>query len=183
MNRPTSTPAAPWMQEELRNGFAHLSAGRINEASACCKKLLSAKPDLVEAHFLVGLIALEIQQNANAIRAFGTVTKLQPGHGAAWANLANLFVRLGQAGRADAALAEAVKHADDNPVVLDLIGTVHGQLGEQEEAGRWFARAVAGEPDSLPFQINLANNHRFLDRLDDAEVLLRRVLRRLQQTN
>ena len=116
------------MQSTLREGFGHLNAGRINEASACCQKLLSAKPDLVEGHFLVGLIALEIKQTGNAIRAFGSVTKLQPGHGAAWANLANLFVRAGQAGRADAALEKAVEHADENPLIMDLIGNVHGQL-------------------------------------------------------
>ncbi len=164
------------MRDALREGFAHLNAGRINEASACCQKLLSAKPDLVEGHFLVGLIALEVKQTGNAIRAFGSVTKLDPKHGAAWANLANLFVRAGQAGRADLARTEAVKHADGNPLVLDLIGNVHGQLGEHEEAGRWYAKALAKEPDSIHFQINQANNHIFLDRLEDAEVLLQRVL-------
>ena len=35
----------------LREGFNHLSAGRFNEAGACCRRLLEAKPDLVEAHF------------------------------------------------------------------------------------------------------------------------------------
>lgn len=164
------------MQATLREGFAHLQAGRINEASACCQKLLTAKPDLVEGHFLVGLIAIDIKQTGNAIRAFGSVTKLKPDHGAAWANLANLFVRAGQAGRADAALAKAVEHADGNPVVLDLIGIVHGQLGEQEEAGRWFGKALEKDPDSVTFQINRANNYRFLDRMDEAEVLLKRVL-------
>ncbi len=164
------------MQESLREGFAHLNAGRIKEASECCKKLLSAKPDLVEGHFLVGLIALEIRQTGNAIRAFGSVTKLAPEHGAAWANLASLFVRAGHAGRADNALAKAVEHADENPVVLDLIGSVHGQLGEQAEAGRWYARALEKDPDSIPFQINQANNHKFLDRLDEADKLLQRVL-------
>lgn len=167
------------MQVALRDGFRHLNSGRINEASACCQKLLSAKPDLVEAHFLVGLIALEIKQTSNAIRAFGSVTKLQPDHGAAWANLSNLFVRAGQAGRADAALAKAVEHADNNPVVLDLIGTVHGQLGEQQEAGKWFARALKRDPDSVPLQINRANNFRFLNQLDDAETLLKQVIARV----
>ncbi|MEM0952777.1 MAG: sulfotransferase [Pseudomonadota bacterium] len=171
-----SPPVQPWMQETLREGFRHLNAGRINEASACCQKFLTAKRDLVEAHFLVGLIALEIKQTGNAIRAFGSVTKLAPTHGAAWANLANLFMRSGQAGRADSALAEAVKHADDNPVVLELIGNVHGQLGEQEEAGCWYRRALEKDPRSIPVQINLANNHIFLDRLDEADVLLQRVL-------
>lgn len=164
------------MKTTLHEAFTHLNAGRINEASACCKKLLSAKPDLVPAHFLVGLISLEINQTATAIRAFGSVTQLQPDHGAAWAHLASLFVRAGQAGRADAALEKAVEHADGNPVVLDLIGTVHGQLGEQEAAGRWFAKALEKEPDNIQFQINQANNHRFLNRPDDAEALLEKVV-------
>lgn len=164
------------MQQTLREGFAHLNAGRIDDASACCQRLLGARPDLVEGHFLVGLIALELKQTVNAIRAFGSVTKLQPDHGAAWAQLANLFVRAGHAGRADAALARAVKHADGNPLILDIIGSVHGQLGEQEEAGRWFRRALEKAPENITHQINLANNCRFLDRLDEAEDLLNRVL-------
>jgi tetratricopeptide (TPR) repeat protein len=181
MARPRTSPIEPWMQQALRDGFQHLNAGRINEASACCQKLLSAKPDLTEAHFLVGLIALEIRQTANAIRAFGSVTRLDPKHGAAWAQLANLFMRAGQANRADAALANAVKHADDNPIVLDLIGTVHGQLGEQEAAGRWFEKALQRAPGNVMHQINLANNYRFLDRLDEAEALLRDVLQKVPQ--
>ncbi len=181
MNQPKPPPPGPWIQNTLREGFAHLNAGRINEASACCQKLLTAKPDLVPGHFLVGLISLEIKQTVNAIRAFGSVTQLDPSHGAAWANLASLFMRSGQAGRADAALAKAVEHADDNPVVMDLVGMVHGQLGSHEEAGRWFAQALEKNPDSIPFQINQANNHKFLDRLDEAEVLLKQVIARVPE--
>jgi tetratricopeptide (TPR) repeat protein len=166
------------MQDALREGFGHLAAGRLNEAAACCKRVLGAKPDLVEGHFLVGLVALELKQTWNAVQAFGSVTRLQPDHGAAWANLARLFMQAGQPARADGALAKAVEHNDDNPVVLDLIGTVHGLLGEQEEAGRWIARALEQQPDSIPFLINQANNHTFLDRLDDAEEALRKVLAR-----
>ncbi|MEO0437576.1 MAG: sulfotransferase [Pseudomonadota bacterium] len=175
----STTPIQPWMQTALREGLDHLNHGRINEASACCQKLLSAKPDLVEGHFLVGLIAREIKETSNAIRAFGSVTRLKPDHGAAWANLAFLFVRAGHAGRADTALAKAVAHADNNPHVLDLIGQVHGQLGEHELAGTWYERALAGDPESIPFQINLANNHRFLDRTSQAENILERVIERV----
>ncbi len=62
---------AAWMQDTLRDGFSLLAAGRLDEASECCKRLLGAKPDLVEAHFLVGLIALELKQTWTAVRAFG----------------------------------------------------------------------------------------------------------------
>ena len=164
------------MQDTLRDGFALLAAGRLEEASACCKRLLGAKPDLVEGHFLVGLIAVEMKQTRIAVSAFGSVTKLKEDHGAAWANLAKLFMSAGQPGRADGALEKAVRHNDGNPIVLDLIGTIYGLLGDQEEAGKWIRKAVRKQPKSVPFLVNLANNHMFLGNLDDAENVLRDVL-------
>lgn len=167
---------APWMQDTLREGFALLAAGKFNEASECCRRLLGAKPDLVEAHFLVGLIATEMKQTWTAVSAFGSVTKLKDDHGAAWANLARLFMLAGQPGRSDVALEKAVKHNDGNPMVLDLIGATYGLLGEQWEASKWIDRAVRKEPNSVMFLVNQANNHMFLGRLDDAEEVLGKVL-------
>ncbi len=176
MTNRSTAKQAPWMQVTLREGFMHLSAGRLNEAGDCCRRLLGAKPDLVEAHFLVGLIALELKQTWNAVHAFGSVTKLQPDHGAAWANLARLFAQAGQPGRADKALAQAVAHSDDNPIVDDLIGTVYGLMGDQPEAGKWISKALEKEPKRLQFLINQANNQMFLDHMDEAESLLHRAL-------
>lgn len=175
-NMKSNIRPAPWMQDTLREGYTHLTAGRTDEASACCKRLLGAKPDLVEAHFLVGLIAVELKQNGTAVSAFGSVTKLQKDHGAAWANLAKLFMVAGQAARADAALEKAVKHNDGNPVVLDLIGAVHSLLGEQEEASKWIAKAVKKQPKNVQFLVDQANNDMFLGKLKEAEAVLRKVL-------
>ena len=168
---------APWMQDTLREGFSLLAAGRLDEATECCKRLLGAKPDLVEAHFLVGLISMELKQNWTAVSAFGSVTKLKEDHGAAWANLARLFMIAGQPGRADAALEKAVKHNDGNPTVLDLIGAVYGLLGDQPEASKWIAKAVKKQPNRVAFLVNEANNHMFLGNLDEAEAVLRKVLK------
>lgn len=164
------------MQDTLREGYNHLTAGRTAEASECCRRLLGAKPDLVEAHFLVGLIALQLKETWTAVSAFGSVTKLQEDHGAAWANLARLFTKVGQVSRADAALEKAVKYNDGNPIVLDLIGTVHGLLGDQQEASRWIGEAVHKQPRNPQFLVNQANNHMFLGKMDDAEAVLEKVL-------
>ncbi len=172
----SDTPPAPWMADTLREGYTHLTAGRTDEASACCRRLLGAKPDLVEAHFLVGLIALELKQNGTAVSAFGSVTKLEEDHGAAWANLARLFMIGGQAARADAALKKAVKYNDGNPIVLDLIGAVHGLLGDHEEASKWIGQAVAKQPANVRYLVNQANNHMFLGELEESEAVLRKVL-------
>lgn len=164
------------MQDTLREGYSLLASGRLQEASERCQRLLGAKPDLVEAHFLVGLIATELKQNWTAVSAFGSVTKLQKDHGAAWAQLARLFMLAGQPGRADKALENAVRHNDGNPVVLDLIGGIYGLLGDQSEASVWIEKAVRKEPKSVPFLVNQASNHMFLGKLDDAEAVLRKVL-------
>jgi tetratricopeptide (TPR) repeat protein len=176
MSKNSNIRPAAWMQDTLREGFGFLAAGKCDEASACCQRLLGAKPDLVEAHFLVGLIAIELKRNRTAVSAFGSVTKLQEDHGAAWANLARLFMIAGQVTRADAALEKAVKYNDGNPMVLDLVGAVHGLLGEQEEASKWIAQAVDKQPKNVPFLVNQANNHMFLGKLDEAEAVIHKVL-------
>jgi tetratricopeptide (TPR) repeat protein len=174
--RKSDIPPAPWMQDALREGYTHLTAGRTDEASECCKRLLGAKPDLVEAHFLVGLIALQLKETWTAVSAFGSVTKLQEDHGAAWANLARLFMRAGQVVRADAALEKAVKHNDGNPIVLNLIGAVYGLLGDQQEASKWIDKAVNKQPNNVAYLVDQANSHMFLGKLDEAEAVLHKVL-------
>ena len=164
------------MRDALQAGFRHLAAGRLDAASACCRRVLGAKRDLAEGHFLVGLIAIEMRRNGTAVSAFGSVTKLQPEHGAAWANLARLFMLAGQAARADAALEKAVQHHDSNPVVLDLIGSVYSLLGDQDEASRWIAKAVRRAPEHVPFLVNQANNHIFRGAADEAAAVLDRAL-------
>ncbi len=164
------------MQDTLRDGFSLLARGRIDDASDCCKRLLGAKPDLVEAHFLVGLIALDLKQTGTAVSAFGSVTKLKRDHGAAWAQLARLFMLAGQPGRADTALDKAVRNNDGNPVIFDLIAAVYGLLGDQQEAAVWIGKALQKEPASVPFLVNQANNHMFLGNLDAAEEVLSKVL-------
>ena len=168
--------AAPWMQDTLRQGFALLAQGKPEQASECAKRLLGAKPDLVEGHFLVGLIAVELKQNWTAVSAFGSVTKLKPDHAAAWAQLARLFMIAGQPGRADKALAKAVEHNDENPLVLDTIAAVYTQLGDQEEAGTWIRRALDKQPANVNFQVNLAHNYMFRGKLDEAETMLNQAL-------
>jgi tetratricopeptide (TPR) repeat protein len=164
------------MQDTLRQGFALLNAGQPGQASECARRLLGAKPDLVEGHFLVGLIALEMKQHWTAVSAFGSVTKLREDHAAAWAQLARLFMIAGQPGRADKALANAVRHNDDTPLVLDLIGAVYTLLGDEEEASTWIRRALERQPKNVNYLVNLASNRMFLGRIDAAEELLNEAL-------
>lgn len=164
------------MRDALRDGFQALEKGQVDEASAICRRLISAQPDLVEAHFLVGLVATDIKDRKTAIQAFGSVTELDPAHGAAWAQLARLFMQAGQPLRADSALEKAIRYEDGNPVVADLVGSVYSTLGDQQEALRWFEKAAKKAPNSAAFRVNHANCQMYLGNLDAAEEELRDVL-------
>ncbi|MCJ7592101.1 MAG: sulfotransferase [Woeseiaceae bacterium] len=164
------------LQALLRRGFQALAAGNIAKASECCRLSLEKKPDLVEGHFLVGLVALQAKDRDTAFKAFASVTKLQPDHAAAWAHLAKLFMNDGQVNRADVALTEAVKFESGSPVVQDLMGAIYTLMGEYGLACEWFEKANQGQPDHPPFMLNLANNRIYNGQIQDAEELLRRVV-------
>ena len=165
-----------WIKQALQQAFRALTEGRPAEAGALCRRVLDAAPELAEAHFLVGMVALELQDHPTAIAAFGSVTRLRPAHGAAWAQLAWLFMRAGRAVDAGRAQAEAARHAGDNPAVADLIGTTWSLLGDQQAARDWYRRAVERNPDRIDYRVNLANAELFLGATDAAEAALRAVL-------
>ncbi|GAB3270783.1 tetratricopeptide repeat-containing sulfotransferase family protein [Parahaliea aestuarii] len=164
------------MQESLREGYSALSRGDHQGAINGARRVLTAKPDLPEGHFLVGLVAQDRSDLATAVQAFGSVTKLAPAHSAAWAQLARLFMRMGHINRADEALAQAVAHQDGNPAVQDAIATVYSLLGDQQAASEWLERALAQQPQHLGFLINRANNRMFLGDFDGAEDSLHKAL-------
>ena len=164
------------LQDLLQRGFRALSQGQIAEASDYCRQVLQLKPDLVEGHFLVGLVALEAKDRKTAFRAFGSVTKLQPGHSAAWAQLAKLFISEGQINRADAALEKASEGDSKDPMVHDVLGTIYSRYGEHGLAKGWYEKANRAKPDHPPYMLNLANNMVYHGESDDAEKLLQEII-------
>ena len=174
MKSETASPER--LQALLQRGFAALNRGRVEEAGECCRQVLQAKPDLVEGHFLVGLVALEAKDRGTAFQAFGSVTKLKPDHSAAWAQLAKLFISEGQINRADRALENASAGNPEDPMVHEILGTIYSRIGEHGLARSWFEKANQARPDHPPYMLNLANNMIYRGKTADAEALLHRII-------
>ncbi len=172
----TSQASRLELQSLLRSGFSALANGKIPEAAKYCERVLALDPQLVQGHFLVGLVATEARDRRTAFQAFGSVTKLDPDHAAAWAHLARLCIQDGQVNRADLALESALNTNPTDPVVQDLIGSVYSLMGEHGLAREWFEKAVAQKPSHIGFQMNLANNLVYHGETDEAERLHRRVI-------
>ena len=168
---------APWVHDTLQQGLNFLNIGKIEEASECARRVIGAKGDEPQAHFLVGLIALELKQQWPALQAFGSVTRLDPYNCAAWAHMAKIFMDIGRPANADEALAMAIKHDDGTPNVQQLIAMVFSSLGDHEEALSWYEKATRQQPGNIGFRANHANGLMYLGRLDETEDMVRETLR------
>jgi len=173
--KPTAARTAQ-LQSLLQKGFQALTRGQVHQASECCRQVLALQPDLVEGHFLVGLVALEMRDRRTALSAFGSVTRLQPDHAAAWAQLAKLFIGDGQLNRADAALEKVARSNPDDPMVCDLVGTIYTRMGEHGAARNWYQKAIAARPEHPPYLLNYANNLVYHGETDGAKEVLRKII-------
>ena len=160
----------------LADGFAALNRGDLATAGEACKQALAIDQTHVPAHFLVGLVALEGKQRQVAHEAFKSVVKLDRDHAAAWAHLAKLNVGEGRIAAAESALREVRRVQPNDPMVIELTGTVLNSLGEYEAAELFFERAHEMSPQNPSALMNLGNVRVFLGKIDDAVALFKRAI-------
>lgn len=171
-----SKETAKDVQTLLKQGFDALSRGDLEAAGSACRKVLKQQPDLVQAHFLVGLVALEAKDRKTAFSAFQSVVRLNKDHAAAWAHLAKLYMSEGQVNKADSALRETMRIRPDDPIVLDLIGTTLSLMGEHGVAQTFYGRANTLKTDFPPFMQNLANNLVYHGDTEEADKVFQRII-------
>ena len=170
-------PHSPqWLQRTLSRGFRALEAGQVREASECVRQLLTVEPDLVEGHFLAGLVARQLRDRATAIQALSTVTRLKPDHAAAHAHLAQIFMMAGQPNLGYNALQLAARQEIADARIQNLIGNVYFRLGDQSAAHEWYSRAASSQPDNPKFLVDHANSLLHHGKLERAERQIRRAL-------
>ncbi len=160
----------------LDRGFKALMARDHKEAGACANLVLKYMPKLAQAHFLVGLIALETTDWSIARKAFLAVVDIQEDHAAAWAHLARVHVMSGNYNQADIALTKAVEHGSDDPLVADVIGMVNTLMGNQPAALEWFEKACTNT-ENPAFVMNKAKCLVFLGKFKEARSTLEKVLK------
>jgi len=159
----------------LKRGFDALNRKDFKEAGACSQLVLKYMPKAVEAHFLIGLVGIESRDWGTATRAFKNVVALDKVHVAGWAQLARAFVTAGQYSNAETAVSKAEALDSSDPLVFDVIGTVHSLLGDQSAALRWYDKAATASKRAV-FELSRAKALIFLGRMDEAGAALEAVL-------
>jgi Flp pilus assembly protein TadD len=111
-----------------------LQAGRLADAEAACNALLAADRNLPAAVHLLGMIAEQGGDAAQAEQAMRRSIALDPGNGHFHLNLAQLLRRRGRLAEAEAALKAAVARMPQERQAHRLLAQTQGELGHHGAA-------------------------------------------------
>ena len=151
------TPRTP-----LQVGLDHHLAGRLREAEAVYRQLLTRDADDAGANFLLGVVALQSDRAAEALPLLENASRLAPGK---WDVLNYLSVALRETGRVDDAVDAARRAVAADPAQADA----HGNLGLALQVKGELVAAAAAYRDAIRLNPNFAEAYNNLGNVLSAQ--------------
>jgi tetratricopeptide (TPR) repeat protein len=165
-------------------GIALAGAGRLPEAAAQFEESLRLDAGNAASHLNLCHVLTLLDQPAQAVPHGEEAVRLEPGSAAAHINLGRALALLTRTDDAIAHYEAALRIEPDDATLAGQLAALHFGLGNRAAKGGDFAGAIARyrqavtvAPDYLPARNNLANALMASDRVDEAIVEYREVLR------
>jgi tetratricopeptide (TPR) repeat protein len=165
-------------------GIALAGAGRLPEAAAQFEESLRLDAGNAASHLNLCHVLTLLDQPAQAVPHGEEAVRLEPGSAAAHINLGRALALLTRTDDAIAHYEAALRIEPDDAALAGQLAALHFGLGNQAAKSGDFAGAIARyrqavtvAPDYLPARNNLANALMASDRVDEAIVEYREVLR------
>lgn len=146
-----------------------LSRRQFGAAQQCCLKILHGDSKNADAHFLLGMIAIEVGRVGNALEFIDKAIEFAPQQAEYHAHRGRCLALLKRDSDALNAADQALGLKPDSALTYDTIGVVCSRAGDHRKAARAFRQAVAREPRNPSFQFNFGSSLKFLGKFDDAE--------------
>ena len=159
-----------------------LHRGYVQPAEIAARKAVELKPDLPQAHFLLGQIALFKNDLPEAVSQFKEERNLNPMDGAVYDRLGDAYTRSGDYANAQKALDRAVLLEPTLNIPYILLGKVLLEENDALTATTYLKRALEIDAKNSMAHALLGRAYRALGRKDDAVVELKTAAA-LQQAN
>jgi tetratricopeptide (TPR) repeat protein len=156
--------------------FAHLAAGRVDDAVRLSTELVRRQPASAHAWHAFSEAAGTARRLVEATAAARRALALQPANTLLRAHLARCLLHQGLFRDATECADEVLRGRPRSPVTYDLIGQVYSGCEEHENAWRAFNTAVSLAPDTPHFLFNLATAYRNAGNFESAEGIYDRII-------
>lgn len=150
--------------------------GRKREALATCRRLISFAPDRADIHAFAGMISLEIEDVAGAVKLYRRAVEIRPNYPEAHYNLGNAYKRLGRGAEAAAAYQTALDERPDLGPAWHNLGSLRQADGDLTGARQAFAQAAITMPDAAETMRSFGIVLHKLGEIDEAERRFRKAL-------
>jgi len=144
-------------QELLEQGVSHYRAGRMRDAEAAYRQVLSKEPNHSDALSLLGAVAFQCGDLVSAINLIGKAISINPGIAAYWANMASLLNAQKEYDKARKACAQSLAIQPDYPDAHYHLGNALRGKKEFEEAVIALREAIKLKPQ-FPEAVNSLGN-------------------------
>ncbi len=162
--------------ELLSIALQHHRTGRLHEADAIYREVLSRDANQVDAWHLLGVIALEKGESEQAIQWIGRALALRPDFTEAHYNLGRVYQQQGKLKEAVVCYRRAIGLKADYAEAYKNLGLVRQAQGATEEALRCFRRMAELRPDYAEAHLALGNALKDAGQVEKAVACFRRAL-------
>jgi tetratricopeptide (TPR) repeat protein len=157
--------------------LVHLALRQWDQAGACCREALCLRPDLPEAHNLLGNALAGKGRLEAAVACYREALGHRPQFPDALGNLGNALGELGRLDEAVACYREALRLRPNSAETLNNLGNVFKNQGKLQEAESCCREALRLRPGFAEASSNLATVLHEQDRWGEAEACFCEALR------
>src|SRR6185436_13568869 len=161
----TATPQRPASADTLlSDAGALVHAGRLEEAEAATRKIVTAYPRNAEAHSLLGVILDQRGQTAEAEKEYGAALHLQPKLVSALSNLGVLLAKTNRGTEAIAKFEEVLRIDPKHEGAIFNLGALYAAQGDYKRAVPLLEKAAGQDPRMLfTVGLRLAEAHQYAE--------------------
>ncbi|GAB3473005.1 hypothetical protein GCM10011496_19070 [Polaromonas eurypsychrophila] len=144
-------------QASLASGLALHQRGQLNEARACYLQVLELQPRHFDALHLLGVVAAQTKNFAQALELFDQATGINASHAFAFNNRGNVLRDLRQPERAIASYDKAIALKADYAEAHNSRGSALMDLAKTQDALQSYDKAIALKGDYAEAHTNRGN--------------------------
>jgi tetratricopeptide (TPR) repeat protein len=141
----------------LKRATAAHRAGRLSEAAALYKEILTSQPGNVQVLHLAGIVHTRLGNFSEAVSLLERCVALAPGDSIAVNNLGLALYPVGRQDEAITSFERALELKPDNATAANNLGNAHFKLRQLVPAREAFERALVLKPDYPDARSNLGH--------------------------
>ena len=156
---------------EMKTAMQYHQAGRLQEADAIYRKVISVEPNHPDALHMLGLFAHQADKNDAAADLIEKAISINPENSAFRNNLGNVYVALNRLEDAVACFEKAIQIEPNIVEAYINLGNALKYRGKTAAAEDGYRKALSIDPDSVSAYYNLAQLKQFKEKDDTFTIL------------